>query len=203
MTLAAILRLVFLGLCVLLLLALTWWLRGCIDDRELDDRPPEVIQPEDIEEGLTFEPPSVLERVYIRELQPVRSGTAPGVVAAEVDSFVATAIKPAGKKPKFPPVRGEWADGHLTLAVGRSDGALVRNEYECADPCRFWTQDTLMGAETTRAIPRLLPNVLKGAAVCAGVGAATLGIAMLADYQEPVLAGAVGAGACAVVKLVF
>lgn len=204
MKLTTILRAVLGGLLLVLVVVTVWWVATCHTSRKYADRPAEVIPEEDVEEGLVFEPPSVLERIYIRELQPVRSGTAPGAVKQGVDDFAEAVTKPVvGRAPVYPPVRGEWSEDHLTLAVGRSDGALVRNEYECPDPCRFWTTDSAMGAETTRSVPRLLPEVAKTVLVCGLTAGAGVGIAAAVDYKEPLLVGGAAGAGCVVLKILF
>lgn len=201
MALGSILRLVFLGSVVLLLLVATWWAATCTADRGYADRPPAEIPAEDVVDELDFGPEiPLLERPFRRHAEVLRAGIAPGAARAAVDSFVAAAVD-SNASPVFPPIRGRFQGDRLSLRLPRSDGALVARDFECPDPCEFGAQDSVIFATHTRALPRLLPRIGKTALVCGLTAGAGYALGAIAKYEHPEYVAGAAAMGCVVIRI--
>lgn len=202
MTLARILQLVLLGITALLMLAVGVWFQKCRSDRELDKRPPAEIEEDALLEDFDREADlSLPDRILIREV-PVRARgrvTTPETIASR-DSFIAAATDSG--PPRWPHLDIKTSkDGLESIGAVLSDGSYERRDFDCDHPCTAGARDTTVFAHTPRAIPRLLPDVLKTAGLCAAAGAAGYGIARVAKYEEPILPGVALATGCVLLRI--
>lgn len=175
----------------------------CTGDDHNPDQPPAIIDSTAVVDEFDFGPDiPLLERPFRRRSEVRRAGVAPGAARAAVDSFVAAATDSAAR-PVFPLTRGRVRGDVLSLRLPRSDGAYVAQDMECprSSGCDFGADSTIW-ATHDRALPRLLPQIGKTAAICAATGLAGWGIAKAVDYSEPVMVGGVAASGCVLLRVV-
>lgn len=222
MTLERILGGVLLILLVVLAFVSGAWLKGCQAERELDDRPPAVVDSTDVVEDFDFGPTIPLqERPFRRNADLEAAGIAPGAAQADVDSFVAAAAD-SEAVPVFPAVRWRYQDERLSVRLPRSDGALVVREFECPGGCEGGAQDTTIFNHVDRAIPGLWPQVGRKVLKCGAAAAIGYGAGKLAnwldkppdptpenpdprdeDIVDPWVPAGIAGGGCAILELAF
>lgn len=148
-----------------------------------------------------------LANLTTRNIRPARRGVVEAEATEEAEAFVAAALD-STLPPALPFVRGRYSDERLSLAVGRSDGSVLREDFDgCGEPCSFGADTSGLFAQEPRTLGRP-PNVLKDAAVCLAFGGATYGVGRGIEaiskeplQVDPLIVGAVGTSVCALVKI--
>lgn len=192
---------------VLVMAYILWRGFGCDKDVNEPETPAEIPAGEVLDDIPGDSDVKGLANLTTRNIRPARRGVVEAEATEEAEAFVAAA-EDSTLPPALPFVRGRYSDERLSLAVGRSDGSVLREDFDgCGEPCDFGTADSVLFAHEPRSIGRP-PNVLKDAAVCLAFGGAAYGVGKgieaISDEPlsvDPVVVGGAATAGCALVKV--